>query len=138
MALFSVHLRDNDPRSIAGAEFVSQHFSWKAFFFGPLWLLGHRLWAGFVLWIIGYVFLIVALATGISAGAGVLIILAMHVLLGLEASRLQEGKLASQGYHLVDIIAAPALEEAEVAFYRRFAAPDDSLAKVGAQGGAGP
>jgi hypothetical protein len=139
MAFYSVHLRGDGPQSVAEAAFVGQAFSWRAFFFGPLWLLRHRLWAGAVVWAAAYSILIAASLTVVSAGAGLFIALALQMLLGLEANRLREAKLARQGYRLVDIIAAPARDEAEIAFYRQSEAPDGPLADIAsaARGGAG-
>ncbi len=139
MAFYSVHLRGDGPQSVAEAAFVRQAFSWKAFFFGPLWLLRHRLWAGLALWAAGYSILIAASLTVVSAGAGLFIALALQMLLGLEASRLLEAKLATQGYRLVEIISALARDEAEFAFYRQSEAPNGPLVDIasGARGGAG-
>jgi hypothetical protein len=137
MALYSVHIRGDGPRSVAEAAFVRQTFSWKAFFFGPLWLLRHRLWAGLALWAAGYSILIAASPAIVSASACLFIALALQILLGLEANRLREAKLAQHGYRLVEIIAAPARDEAEIAFYRQFETPDEPLADIasGARGG---
>jgi hypothetical protein len=139
MAVYSVHLRGDEPPSVAEAAFVRQAFSWKAFFFGPLWLLRHRLWAGLALWAAAYSILIAASLTVVSASACFFIALALQMLLGLEANRLREAKLAAQGYRLVEIIAAPARDEAEIAFYRQSETRDDPLADIasGARGGAG-
>jgi hypothetical protein len=137
MAFYSVHLRGDGPPSVAEAAFVRQAFSWKAFFFGPLWLLRHRLWAGLALWAAGYSILIAASLTVVSTGAGLFIAFALQMLLGLEANRLREAKLAAQGYRLVEIIATPARDEAEVAFYRQFEAPDDPLADIASAARAG-
>ncbi|MGI8570166.1 MAG: DUF2628 domain-containing protein [Methylocella sp.] len=139
MVLYSVHLRGNGPQSVAEAAFVRQAFSWKAFFFGPLWLLRHRLWAGLAMWAAAYSILIAASLTVVSAGAGLFMSFALQMLLGLEANRLRETKLARQGYRLVEIISAPARDDVEIAFYRQFEAPDDPLADIasGARGGAG-
>jgi Protein of unknown function (DUF2628) len=139
MALYSVHILGEGPQSVAEAEFVRQAFSWKAFFFGPLWLLRHRLWAGIVLWAAGYLTVIAASLTVVSASACLFIAVALQMLLGLEASGLREAKLAKQGYRLIEIIAAPARDEAEIAFYRQFEGPDGPFADVasGGRGGAG-
>jgi len=139
MALYSVHIQGDEPESVAEAAFVRQAFNWNAFFFGPLWLLRHRLWAGLALWAAAYSIPIVASLTVVSASACLFMALALQMLLGLEASRLREAKLAAQGYRLVEIIAAPAREEAEIAFYRKFEAPDGPLGEIasGARGGAG-
>jgi hypothetical protein len=139
MAVYSVHLRGDGPQSVAEAAFVRQAFSWKAFFFGPLWLLRHRLWAGLALWAAAYSILIAASLTVVSASACFFIALALQMLLGLEANRLREAKLAAKGYRLVEIISAPARDEAEIAFYRQSETRDDPLADIasGARGCAG-
>jgi hypothetical protein len=138
MALYSVHIQGDGPQSVAEAAFVRQAFSWKAFFFGPLWLALHRLWAAFALWTAAYAILIAASLTVVSAGAGLFISFTLQMLLGFEANRLREAKLRRQGYRLVEIISAPACDEAEIAFFRQFEAPDHPLADIasGARGGA--
>jgi len=138
LALYSVHIQGDGPPSIAEAAFVRQAFSWKAFFLGPLWLLRHRLWAGFAVWAAACSILIAA-SLIVSASACLFIALALQILLGLEANRLREAKLARHGYRLVEIIAAPARDEAELAFYRQFEATDKSLVDIasGARDGGG-
>jgi hypothetical protein len=138
MAFYSVHIKGDHPQSIAEAAFVRQAFSWKAFFFGPLWLLRHRLWAGLALWAAAYSILIAASLTVVSAGACLFIAFALQLLLGLEANRLREAKLGRQGYRLVEIISARGCGDAEIAFYRQFEAPDHPLADIacGSRGGA--
>ena len=138
MALYSVHIQGDTLQSDAEAAFVRQTFSWKAFFFGPLWLLRHRLWTGLALWAAGYSVLIAASLAVVSASACLFIALALQILLGLEANRLREAKLAAQGYNLVEIISAPARDEAEIAFYRHFDAPDGPLADIASGAGSGP
>jgi hypothetical protein len=138
MALYAVHIQGDGAQSVAEAAFVRQAFRWKAFFLGPLWLARHRLWTGLALWAACYSILIAASLTVVSAGAGLFIALALQMLLGLEANRLREAKLAQQGYRLVEIIAAPARDEAEIAFYRRFGAPDGPLGDNASGAGSGP
>jgi Protein of unknown function (DUF2628) len=136
MALYSVHLRGSGFQSVAEAAFVRQAFNWKAFFFGPFWLAGHRLWVTLLLWVGAYLLLIASLPTVLSPEAAFPIGLALQILLGLEANRLREAKLAARGYHLVEIVAAPALDQAEATFYHRFEAPDATLdGAPSAQGG---
>lgn len=139
MALYSVHIQGDEPQSAAEAAFVRQAFCWNAFFFGPLWLARHRLWAGLALWAAAYAILIAASLTVVSAGASLFIALVLQTLIGLEADQLREAKLTQQGYRLVEIIAAPARDEAEIAFYRQFESPDGPLADIasGARDGTG-
>jgi Protein of unknown function (DUF2628) len=128
MAVYSVYLQGDGLQSIAEAAFVREAFNWKAFFFGPLWLLRHRLWVGLTFWSAAYLILIIASPTVLSNSASVTIAFAIQFLLGLEANRLIEAKLAARGYHLVEIVAAPALDQAEAAFYRHVETPDTTTA----------
>jgi hypothetical protein len=138
VALYSIHLQGDGLQAIAEAAFVRQAFSWKAFFFGPLWLARHRLWIALAFWVAAYLILIAASPKILSAAAVLFIALALQILLGLEAGRLREAKLAAQGYLLAEIIASPARDEAEAAFYRKIEAPDATLDASLAQGGARP
>jgi hypothetical protein len=131
MALYSVHLQGNGIEAATEAAFVRQAFNWKAFFFGPLWLAWHRLWAALALWIAAYLLLLGAALSVLSASAAFIIALAFQALLGLEASGLREAKLAAQGYHLAEIIAASGGDEAEITFCRQFQTPDATLADTG-------
>jgi Protein of unknown function (DUF2628) len=119
MAFYSVHLPGSGPEAAAEAAFVRQSFSWKAFFFGPFWLARHRLWIALLVWAALYLLLILAARWFLWASAAFFIGLALQILLGLEAASLREAKLAAQGYHLAEIIAAPASDQAEIAFYRQ-------------------
>lgn len=118
MAIYSVHLRGEEPGAPNDAVFVSQSFTWKAFFLGPLWLAAKRLWLGLVLWAGAYFLLIAAAAGAISIGSIVLIAVAVQILFGLEANRLLEAKLARRGFRLAEVISAPSRDAAESAFYR--------------------
>jgi|GEM_PF-663199 ABC-type multidrug transport system fused ATPase/permease subunit len=119
MALYSIHLRGSGSQALADAAFVRQAFNWQAFFFGPAWLIWQQLWAALLLWAGTYLVLLAASGSIISADATVFIALLFQIFLGLEASRLREAKLAAQGYHLVEILAAPDRDQAMVAFYQQ-------------------
>jgi hypothetical protein len=143
MAFYSVHLSGSGPEAAAEAAFVRQSFSWKAFFFGPFWLVRHRLWIALLVWAALYLVLILAARWLLSADAAFFIGLALQILLGLEAARLREAKLAAQGYHLAEIIAAPASDQAEIAFFRQSDVTADAMGttldtKSGTQGVARP
>jgi hypothetical protein len=139
MAFYSVHLSGSGPKAAAEAAFVRQSFCWKAFFFGPFWLARHRLWIALLVWAALYLVLILAARWLLSADAAFFIGLALQILLGLEAARLREAKLAAQGYHLAEIIAAPASDQAEITFYRQSDAAGTTLdTESGTQGGARP
>ena len=139
MALYSVHIQGDGPQAFAEAVFVRQAFGWKAFFFGPLWLARYRLWAAVAFWLAAYFVLLAVSPRILSASATLFIAFALQILFGLEANRLREARLARQGYRLVEIISAPACDDAEIAFYRQYEAPDGPAADVasGAESGAG-
>ena len=124
MPLYSVYIRGSEFQSFADAAFVRQAFCWKAFFFGPLWLARYLFWAALLLWTAAYLVLIASSYAILSTASVFLIALSLQAFLGLEANRLFEAKLAAKGYHLAEIIAAPAPEEAEAAFYRQIEAQD--------------
>jgi Protein of unknown function (DUF2628) len=139
MPVYSVHLRGSGLDSYVDAVFVRQAFCWKAFFFGPLWLARRRLWVGLLLWAAAYLVLLAVLPAVLSASSIFLIALSLQIYLGLEASRLREAKLAAKGYRLAEIIAAPASELAESAFYRQAEARDEAQdSPPGAQDAAQP
>lgn len=126
MAVYSVHLRGEGASNVADAAFIREGFAWDAFFFGPLWLLQCGLWLAALVWIAAFVALLTFSGLGaLSLATTWTIALLLEILFGLEANRLRERKLARRGYHLVEIIAAPALDQAEVAFFRHFETPEE-------------
>jgi hypothetical protein len=124
MAVFSVHLPGARAANAADAAFVREGFCRAAFLLGPFWLLAEALWLWAALWIAAVLGLLSLVAGGIlSAGAGFMLTLLLQLLLGLEANRLIEGRLWRRGYDLAGIVAAPRLDEAEMAFYRQLDPP---------------
>ncbi len=120
MAVFSVHLPGDGAANAADAAFMREGFSFTAFFFGPFWLAYRRLWLWLALWLAAGASLIALTSAGaIGGGAALTLHFFMHLLLGLEASRLVERQLWRQGYDFAEIIAAPALDQAETEFYRQ-------------------
>jgi hypothetical protein len=125
MAVYSVHLpgAPGQKPNASDAAFVREGFCWPAFVFGPFWLLGRRLWLSAALWFAAFFVLSGLAGAGLlSSGASLLLIGLMQIFIGVEAERLIEKQLWRQGYDLAEIIAAPHLEEAEMAFYRRLGA----------------
>ena len=127
MAFYSVHMPGSGLEAAAKAAFVRQSFSWKAFFFGPFWLAWHRLWLALLVWAALFIVLILAAQWLLTADSAALIGLTLQLLLGLEAARLREAKLAANGYHLAEIIAVPATDQAEITFYRHFGETEAGL-----------
>ena len=118
MALYTIQQRSEDLPSGDEAVFVRQSFSWSAFLFGPFWLARYRLWLAVLMWILAYLILTVVGFRYLTPSATFWIIVALQGLLGFEASRLIEARLAAQGYRLTDVIAAANRDEAEVTYFR--------------------
>jgi hypothetical protein len=126
MAVYTVHeppRRDDD--ALAHTDrfvFVRDGFSWAAFLFGPLWMLRHRLWLAFV------VFLIVMFALGAGArvaGDGDWVIgigLVVALFIGFEGSTLRRYGLARRRWNTVGVVVGDDLESAERRFFDAWAA----------------
>jgi hypothetical protein len=119
MAIFSVHTQPAAPRPAADARFLYEGFSWRAFFLGPVWFIRHGLFLALLVWTLAFLGLIAVAILALPASTSVMITLLLQTLLGLEANHLLEGHWARRGYRLVQIIAAPNQEEAEITFYRQ-------------------
>src|SRR5262245_36264129 len=87
--------------------FVRDGFSWAAALFAPLWMLAHRMW----LVLIGYLVLQAALEVSLgSLGAAPQWLgtaaIALHVLLGFEASSLRRWTLDRKGWQMIGTVTA--------------------------------
>jgi len=122
MAVYTVHA----PPPSAGTRLetaerfvlVRDRFSWPAFWFGPLWMLWHRLW----LTLLGYIVLLVGLgvawrATGGSIATCLVIALAVALLLGNEAPSLRRFSLQRRGFSPCGVVVGDDLEAAERRFF---------------------
>lgn len=131
MPVYTVHLptrglRDasgvaNEPlpaAALVNAQFVPERFSRAAFFLGPIWLAWQGLWLEFLLWLV--VFSLLAIQHVVGAGTSFLIGVVLEILLGLEANNLRRGRLARNGYRLVDVAAGATRDDAEHSFFRRY------------------
>jgi hypothetical protein len=119
LAIYTIHSQSTAHEAIRDARFLRDGFSFGAFWLGPAWLARHGFYCVLAIWVATILVLAIAAATILSPGASFTVVLAIQALLGLEADHLLQAKLARKGYKLVDIVAAPNLDEAEVAFFRR-------------------
>ena len=122
MAVYTVHEpppkrfeQTSDPERFA---FVRDGFSFSAFFFGPFWMLWHRMW----LVLLGYIGVTVVLelmfslldtTTGPRLVAGFLLAL----LVGMEAATLRRFTLGRRRSTNLGVIVADDLEAAERRFF---------------------
>ncbi len=131
MAVYSVHLPGagaaGKKPDAAEAAFVREAFCWRAFFFGPFWLLAQGFWLWAALWCVVILALLSAAGAGIlSSSATLTLIFLVQLLLGLQAPRLIEQRLWRHGYDLAEVVVAPGLEAAEMDFYRGLGPHDEA------------
>jgi hypothetical protein len=125
MAVFSVFeppYSDIDlPDRVAKFQFVRDGFSWGAFLFGPLWMLRHRMWLGFLLYVVivgALLFAAIRLRVPEAAQGGMMFLIA--ILVGLEAATLRRWKLIGSKWIDHGIVVADDLEIAERRFFDRW------------------
>ena len=122
MSIYTVH----EPPLRAGAAapelehyvFVRDGFSFWAFLFGPLWMLRHRMWLVFVLYVVVSLVLegLVAVASAsdaVIAAIGLLI----SLWVGFEAATLRRITLRRRGWRDVGVISGEDREAAERRFF---------------------
>ena len=122
MLTYTVHEPPNPPADrVDRAEslvFIRDGFSWVAAFFAPIWLMAHRLW-----WpLLGYVVAIGAF-DAIKRIAGVdqrwlgLAILALNIMIGLEADTLRRWALERRGWRTLGSVTGKTAAECERRFF---------------------
>jgi hypothetical protein len=123
MALYAVHCATRAPADLARARFVKQGFRFWAFLFAPLWLLAHRLWLGFGLWLAAAIVIGALAATGlVTPGAASALDLLVALLVGCEGANLIDAKLNRSGLPEIAVTGGRGREDAERAFYNRITA----------------
>lgn len=132
MSIYTVHESPRgDGRRAERFKFVRDGFHWWALLLAPLWMLWHRLWLVFIIYIVGIGATDWFLARlGFSAGAIFLVNVMVLLLIGFEASTLRRWTLARRKWRLVDVVSASSLEAAEWRFFekRGVRAPDSAAA----------
>jgi Protein of unknown function (DUF2628) len=122
MPIYTVHeppRRDDELLAhTARFKFVRDGFHFWAFLLAPLWMLRHRLWLEFIV----YVLLIGAIAfglrrLGIAETAGLWVALLLAILIGIEASSLLRWKLSRSGYDNLGVVVADDRDIAERRFF---------------------
>jgi len=135
MPVYTVHeppRRANDDDLIAHTsrfQFVRDGFHFWAFLLAPLWMLRHRMWLEFIVYLLlvgGLTFALRRL--GIEETAGVWVALLLALLIGMEAPSLRRWKLSRRGFEYRGVVVADDLEIAERRFFDGWMANDDTPA----------
>lgn len=116
MTIFTVHVRQSAADLDAIADdmvLVPEKFSMAAVLLGPLWLLFHRLWISFVLWIAVAFIVFGALYFGNATQFMSTAYIIGALLLGLEANALKRRELQFLGYDVADVTSGNSVEEGE-------------------------
>ncbi len=94
--------------------FVKDGFRWLALFFTPLWLLAHRLWLEFALWLLATLGLTLSMRLyGLNPGTSMLISLLISLYCGFEGASMIEARLERGNRPLTRVIAGASRDEAE-------------------------
>src|SRR3977135_3367825 len=111
MPVYTVHeppRRDDELLAhTARFQFVRDGFHFWAFLLAPFWMLRHRLWLEFIVYVLligSITFALRRLGVAESAGGAVAFLLA--ILIGIEASSLRRWKLARRGYDNLGVVVA--------------------------------
>jgi hypothetical protein len=119
MAVFTVHSPPGDPPGAAErVVFVREGFSKAAFALPWAYLIAHRAWLPFAIYVAGAIGVaLLAAALGARGGATLLAIVGYSLLFGLEAPALRQWSLRRKGYAQVASVVAASLEDAEMRFF---------------------
>jgi hypothetical protein len=95
MRIYTVHELPGAPLDGAGIVLVKEGFSFPAFAFSWAWLLWHRLWIAFCVWLGLTAALSFLMQMAFGAGAAMACSLALQFLLGTEANDIRRWTIAS-------------------------------------------
>ena len=102
--------------------FVRDGFHVWALVLGPLWLLVHRLWLAFVIYVVAYGAIGFGLVRiGASSSVQLIIGVLVALLMGFEASSLWRWTLARRGWKTLGFVVAGDEEMAEQRFFSEWA-----------------
>jgi hypothetical protein len=103
--------------------FLREKFAWLALFFAVLWLLWHRLWLGFALWLLAVVLIAgVVYALDLNPPSAMVALMIPSLVLAFEGTELRRRKLLRSGYRDAGVAVGRDLEDAERRFFEQWAA----------------
>jgi hypothetical protein len=109
---------DGGADSADGVLFLREKFRWMALFFAPLWLLWHRLWLGFVAWLMAVTAIAAtAFAFGLSPEAAAPLLWLPTLVVAFEGTELLRRKLSRSGFRETGVKIGRDLEDAERRFF---------------------
>jgi hypothetical protein len=126
VATYLVFEPADGARTQAAAErvvFLREKFSIWAFLLTPFWLLRHRLWLAFLIWLVAFTAITVIggwLGFGPYAALGASFF--PSLVFGMEAINLRARKLVRKGYREATVVIAEDLETAERRFFETWRA----------------
>ena len=124
MAVYSVYLPTSGRSSLRIAErteFVREGFCWRALAFGPFWLMWHRLWRPFLVYIAGVVGIGAAVGSlGLSPVSALLLLGLMDWYLGCEGAGMIGARLRRRRFRLADVVTGSKMDEVERRFFTRW------------------
>ena len=98
--------------------FVKDGFSLIAAVLAPLWLLANRLWLAFAGYLVAIIVLqLIGWAFGISQTSIQWLVIALHILIGLEADSIRRWTLARNGYSVVGSVTGRNGDDCERRFF---------------------
>ncbi len=126
MPTYTVHappLRQGETMSAPERfVFVRDGFHVWAFVLAPLWLLLHRLWLAFVIYLVGYGLLGVALAlVRVPTSVQLLVLPVIALLVGFEAPSIWRWTLTRRGWATLGFVVGEDAEMAERRFFAEWA-----------------
>jgi hypothetical protein len=112
-----------DADSSDRVVFLREKFRWLALFFAPLWLLWHRLWLGFIGWLVAVsAIAMAAFVFGISPEASAPLLWLPTLVVAFEGTELLRRKLLRRGYRETGVRIGRDLEDAERRYFAEWSA----------------
>lgn len=137
MVTYTVHEPPNPPADrldrAQALEFLKDGFNGGAAVLGPLWLLTRRAWIGLGIYLAGLTVVVTALmALGAGAEWITLAVIAVHVVVGFEASELERSQKESDGWVQLGSVEGRTEIECERRFFDAWLPLQPMIARGGA------
>ena len=139
MKTYTVHEPPSAPADrLDRAEtvvFVKDGFSWSAALFTPFWALANGLWLILVVYLVVVTLVSFSFnAAGANGNVLMAINIALHLLIGLEASSLHRWHLARKGWHYLGSVSGRSIQDCERRFFEAWL-PDQPMIRSDALAG---